>query len=279
MNYTLNPGSHFNHDCALKSIQSEKKRKDLLLSPGLNPRGFLLIERSFMIEYYEMKNVIAATLILLLVLVACSPAIAVPSKEGAGEKLKQMGIVKGYEKYGLREEKPITEAEFLALVARLMRATENYEVEDYIVVKNPFDEAVNTAYKLLVRFKRFAVRNFYRTLSLYPRYEPAKGITRKSWFFEDAIYLRMKGFVFPEDFDPYRTLEPERLFEYLFSIARIGRDEYIRAPETLSRQELLKLILIEQGLLEESFLGQVSVKRKEAFSLILYLYEDLKSNQ
>jgi len=63
-------------------------------------------------------------LLIFVLMVEILSVSALPEYENAGEKLKSLGIVKGYEAYGLKEEKPITEGEFLALLARVLKAKE-----------------------------------------------------------------------------------------------------------------------------------------------------------
>ena len=199
---------------------------------------------------------------------------AISNFEGAGEKLKSLGIVKGYAKYGLREEKPITEAEFLALIARVLRAKERTEIKDAIKPVNAFDEFANSVYKLAMRFKRFLVRNFYNTFALNPKYEPVKGVKRDSWFFQDALYLGVNGFKFPENFLQDRIITPQEMLEFLLSAAEIDFPKLTKAPENFSQEELLKIALLQQGLMDDNFLKKPAVTRGEAFNLILFLYEN-----
>lgn len=223
-----------------------------------------------------MKKFILLVVFLLIFTMAFQifSVFAVPNSENAGEKLKNLGIVKGYEKYGLREEKPITEGEYLALVARVLRAKERVEIEDLIKVNNPFDEFANAVYKFSVRFKKFFIRNFYNTLALNPKYEPVKGVKRDSWFFQDALYLKINGFKFPEDFSHDKIISPQKMLEFLISALRINSYELTKKPEGFSEEELLKITLIQQGLFDEGFIKKPSVTRGEAFNLILYLYEN-----
>jgi len=220
-----------------------------------------------------MKKVITVLLLVFALLLQLSIVSAFPLSEDAGEKLKELGVVKGYAKYGLQENRPITEAEFLALVARTIRSKETGEIPDILVQKNIFDEFVNSVYKMLARFKGFVIKNYYLTLSLNSKYEPVKGVKRSSWFFEDALYLRMKGFKFPEDFEPDRLIMSEKVFSYLFSALNMNPENFTRLPENFSKEELLKITLIQQGLLDENFVKKTSLTRGDAFNIILYLYE------
>jgi len=100
-----------------------------------------------------------------------------------------------------------------------------------------------------------------------------KGITRDSWFFEDALYLKMKGFEFPEEFSQERVITSKEIFEYLINVLTLNSQNFIRAPEGFSQEEILKIALLQQGLLDEGFLAKSSMTRGEAFNIILFLYE------
>ena len=222
-----------------------------------------------------MKKLIwfAISLLVFVLIVEVLPVSAIPKYDNAGEKLKSMGIVKGYKAYGLKEEKPITEGEFLALIARVLKAKEQTEIGDVIKPVNAFDEFANAIYKIFIRFKRFIVRNFYNTLALNPKYEPVKGIDQNSWFFEDALYLKMKGFKFPEEFSQERVITSKEIFEYLINTLNLNSQNFIRVPEGFSQEEILKIALLQHGMLDEGFLEKSSVTRGEAFNIILFLYE------
>jgi len=212
-------------------------------------------------------------LVIISIIVEILPVSALPEYDNAGEKLKSLGIVKGYKAYGLMEEKPITEGEFLALLARVLKAKEKTEIGNVIKPVNAFDEFANSVYKIFIRFKRFVVRNFYNTLALNPKYEPVKGIDQNSWFFEDALYLKMKGFKFPEEFSQERAITSKEIFEYLINTLTLNSQNFVRAPEGFSQEEILKIALLQQGMLDEGFLEKSSVTRGEAFNIILFLYE------
>lgn len=221
------------------------------------------------------KNVLLVVFLLIFITTfQIISVFAIPNSENAGEKLKNLGIVKGYEKYGLREEKKITEGEYLALIARVLKAKEKAEIEDLIKVNNPFDEFANTVYRFAVRFKRFFIKNFYNTLALNPKYEPVKGVKRDSWFFQDALYLKINGFKFPEDFSQDRIIAPQKMLEFLISALKIDSFKLTKKPEDFSEEELLKITLVQQGLFDEDFIKKTSATRGEAFNLILYLYEN-----
>jgi hypothetical protein len=222
-----------------------------------------------------MKKFALFTILLVIISITVEilPVSALLEYNNAGEKLKSLGIVKGYKAYGLREEKAITEGEFLALVARVLKAKEKTEISDVIKPVNAFDEFANTIYRIFIRFKRFVVRNYYNTLALNPKYEPVKGIDQNSWFFEDALYLKMKGFEFPEEFSQEKAITSKEMFEYLINALNLNSQNFVKAPEGFSQEEMLKITLLQQGLLDDGFLEKTSVTRGEAFNIILFLYE------
>lgn len=228
----------------------------------------------FVIKYVEMKKLLVVILCIFSVLLQASVSFAFPASQKAGEKLKELGIVKGYGTYGLQEKRVITEGEFLALIARVIKAKEIEEIPDAIKQQNTFDEIANSVYKFFEKFRKFFIKYYYLTLSLYPKYEPARGVNRESWFFEDALYLKIKGFKFPDDFSCDSPVTPEKMFEFLLSAMSLNKADLTRVPENFSQENLLRILLVQQGLFDETYLSKASVTRGEAFNIILFLYEN-----
>jgi len=188
----------------------------------------------------------------------------------AGEKLKEMGIVKGYADGELKENKEITEGELLCLISRTIKKINGTSYNKLVKEVNGFDRFVNSVYNWLKVTKENIIKGYYRFLALFPTYEVLPGIRKDNWLFEDALYLKTTGFHFPEDFSPNRKISEYEMYQLLIDGLNLGeKNETIVFDPEISEKDRLKVILITHGIYETSPDELNFAKRNEAFNLIL----------
>jgi len=192
----------------------------------------------------------------------------------AGEQLKAMGIVKGYKAYGLGEDKIITEEELLALLSRTLGKSEISLDHKLVSETNWFDRFVNNIYDAYTDIKLKVVEYYYKFLSVFPNYQPLPGVKKDSWFFKDALYLKIRGYKFPEDFSLYKEINEREFYSTLLDTLSLGdNNEDISIPPSVSNDDKLKILLVMHGLLPDNFQTNKPVKRGEVFNVILNLIE------
>ena len=194
--------------------------------------------------------------------------------QDAGEQLKAMGIVKGYKTYGLEEDKIITEGELLALLSRTLGKSEISLDHKIVSETNWFDRFVNHMYDAYTDIKSKIVEYYYKFLSIFPDYQPLPGVKKDSWFFKDALYLKIRGYKFPDDFSLYKEINERELYSMLLDTLSLGdNNEDISVPTSISSDDKLKILLAMHGLLPDNFQTNKPVKRGEVFNVILNLIE------
>ena len=195
--------------------------------------------------------------------------------QDAGEQLKAMGIVKGYKAYGLAEDKDITEGELLALLSRTLSKSEAVDRRQLVAESNWFDRFVNDAYNAFIALKEKVVEYYYKFLSAFPNYQVLPGIKRDSWFFEDALYLRIRGFKLPEDFSLYKKINEKEFYSMLLEVLSLGEHhESISAVRSISDEEKLEISLAMHGLLPDNLETNETVTRGEVFNIILNVIKE-----
>jgi hypothetical protein len=194
--------------------------------------------------------------------------------QDAGEQLKAMGIVKGYEAYGLAENKIITEEELLALLSRTLGKSEISLDHKLVSETNWFDRFVNNMYDAYTDLKSKVVEYYYKFLSVFPNYQPFPGVKKDSWFFKDALYLKIRGYKFPDNFSLYKEINERELYSMLLDTLSLGdNNEDISIPPSVSNDDKLKIFLAMHGLLPDNFQANKSATRGETFNIILNVIE------
>jgi len=192
----------------------------------------------------------------------------------AGEQLKAMGIVKGYKAYGLEEDKIITEGELLALLSRTLGKSEISLDHKLVAETNWFDRFVNNIYDAYTDIKLKVVEYYYKFLSIFPNYQPLPGVKKDSWFFKDALYLKIRGYKFPDNFSLYKEINERELYSMLLDTLSLGdNNEDISVPTSISSDDKFKILLAMHGLLPDNFQTNKSVTRGETFNIILNVIE------
>jgi hypothetical protein len=192
----------------------------------------------------------------------------------AGEQLKAMGIVKGYKAYGLEEDKIITEGELLALLSRTLGKSEISSDHKIVSEINWFDRFVNNIYNVFIIIKFKIVEYYYKFLSMFPNYQVLPGVKKDSWFFKDALYLKIRGYKFPDNFSLYKEINERELYSMLLDTLSLGdNNEDISVPTSISSDDKLKILLAMHGLLSDNFQTNKSVTRGETFNIILNVIE------
>ena len=195
--------------------------------------------------------------------------------QDAGEQLKAMGIVKGYKAYGLAEDKDITEGELLALLSRTLSKSEAVDRRQLVAESNWFDRFVNDAYNAFIALKEKVIEYYYKFLSAFPNYQVLPGIKRDSWFFEDALYLRIRGFKLPEDFSLYKKINEREFYSMLLEVLSLGEHhESMSAVRSISDEEKLEISLAMHGLLPDNLETNETVTRGEVFNIILNVIKE-----
>jgi hypothetical protein len=190
--------------------------------------------------------------------------------QNPGEQLKAMGIVKGYKAYGLEEDKIITEGELLALLSRTLGKSEISLDHKIVSETNWFDRFVNHMYDAYTDIKSKIVEYYYNFLSVFPNYQPLPGVKKDSWFFKDALYLKIRGYKFPDNFSLYKEINERELYSMLLDTLSLGdNNENISVPTSISSDDKLKILLVMHGLLPDNFQTNKSVTRGETFNIIL----------
>lgn len=217
-----------------------------------------------------MKKMIFAVLLISFLFVLAKPSFASTWSEDAGAELKSMGLLKGFADGTLKEDKLITQGEYLALLSRVSKKLSSTDQRNLVTPTNRFDRFVNNAYRKYVIIKTKLVNGYYQMLSYLPNYEVIPGIKKDHWFFKDAIYLKRIGFEFPEDFSPDKRASKDQIYQWLFSVLGYGGvDIAVQGSDLINSVQKMEILLVEHELLFEEFSPNASIKRAEVFDIVL----------
>lgn len=232
---------------------------------GMAKKGILLMTFSLTIILVMFLNI----LILAPTVISSSSAKLVEF-QNAGEQLKAIGIVKGYKEYGLDENRDISEGELLAILSRTLRRNEITVQPNIVTERNWLDRSINDIYAAFMAIKSKATEYYYKFLSVFPNYQPAPGVTKDSWFFNDALYLRIRGYGFPQNFEINRVINERELYSLALDVLSLGENnEGFYTTSSIGADDKLKISLAIHGLLPENLEVNNIVTRGEAFNIML----------
>jgi hypothetical protein len=241
---------------------------------------FLIFSNDFkgMVKKGILLKAFSLTIILVMVLnipvltstIISSSSAKLVEFQDAGEQLKAIGIVKGYKEYGLDESRDITEGELLAILSRTLRRNEITVQPNLVTERNWLDRSINDIYAVFMTIKSKTVEYYYKFLSVFPNYQPALGVTKDSWFFNDALYLRIRGYKFPQNFEINSAINERELYSLVLDVLSLGENnEGFYTTSSISADDKLEISLAIHGLLPENLEVNEIVTRGEAFNIIL----------
>ncbi|MGB9694694.1 MAG: hypothetical protein ACPLZB_01730 [Caldisericaceae bacterium] len=221
-----------------------------------------------------MKKTLIVFLIISIFATIIPTHRAIASGQDSGLQLKNMGLLKGYADGSLKEDKLITNGEYLVLIARLARKVRTSEVNDLVTPKNGFDKFVNSVYRKYSSLKERIIDGYYNFLALLPNYEAIPGVGKSQWFFKSALYLKKIGFNFASDFDINAKATQIDMYNWLFEALGYGdASSAVQASGSINDLEKLQIVMVEHGLSYENFHPADHIKRGEVFNIILNILQ------
>ena len=196
----------------------------------------------------------------------------------AGAYLKSLGIVYGYKNGALYENKYITQAEYLSLLARLLRKTKKVHRENLVKQVNYFDYLINKAYHAYLILYNKILTVYYEKFSkfvLILRHKYTEG-SSNAWYFSDLMYLKRNGFNVPQNFRPDAVISTGSAIKWLLGVFGLGESkEFIVKDGGITSDDVVQILSVEHNFnfMTVSDLAK-PVKRGEAFSLIAYFLRE-----
>ena len=217
-----------------------------------------------------MKKIIIVSLILFFALSSMpfSYAFSENKAESPGAYLKKIGIVKGFPDGSLDENGYITQAEYLSLVSRTLKAIKTVKRGNLVKQSNFFDRIINKAYHayLILRYKLMS--GYYRTYMWFSR-RPGSA-NKNDWYFEDLVYLKINGFDIPKDFRPDAVISEGYALSWAMKALGLGKEsENIVAPKDVEQNATYFVLSVEHGMQLDGVSTARPLKRRDAFNLIV----------
>ena len=228
-----------------------------------------------------MKKIIVVALIISVVMgigfYRCAFS-ANTQQNDAGAYLKSLGIVYGYSNGALYENKYITQAEYVSLLARLLRKTKKVHRENLVKQTNYFDYLINKAYHAYLILYNKVLTVYYEKFSkfvLILRHKYTNG-SSNAWYFSDLMYLKRNGFDVPKDFRPDAVISTGNAIKWLLGAFGLGETkEFIVRDSGITSDDVVQILSVEHNFdfMDVSGLAK-PVKRGEAFNLIAYFLRE-----
>lgn len=217
-----------------------------------------------------MKKLFLFILIISFVTSVIPTSLTLSASDASGEKLKGMGLLKGFADGTLREEKLITNGECLTLIARLVNKMKTFDISDLVAPKNKFDNFINNIHRGYVSLKNKIIDSYYNLLALLPNYEVIPGVNKSHWFYKSSLYLKRIGFKFSDNLDVYAKATEADVYSWLFEALGYGDStSAVQGADSLTESQKLQILMVEHGLPYEDFSPRSYVKRARVFDLAL----------
>ncbi len=192
-----------------------------------------------------------------------------------GAYLRSLGIVEGYPDGSLREDKYITQAEYVVLLAKMLKKIKVVKRGNLVKQVNIFDRFINKAYHAYLILKNKLMDFYYNKVIYYiPYYRRKLKADKYSWFVPYALYLKRNGFSLPQDFKPDSVLSMENAVQWLLGALSLdGTYERIVFDQGISNTDLVYVLSCEHGLPVGNTVLAKPVKRGEAFKLVYSIFK------
>ncbi len=187
-----------------------------------------------------------------------------------GAYLKSIGIVQGFPDGSLRENKYITQAEYIALLANMLKKEKVVRRANLVKPLNFFDKLVNKAYHAYLILKDKLLDFYYAKVIYYiPYYRQKYGADKNKWFFPYAMYLKRNGFNIPEEFRPNGVLNTENAVKWLLDALSLdAKNELVVSGKDITQANLVHVLSYEHGIPVGVPDLPKPIKRGEAFKLV-----------
>ncbi len=228
-----------------------------------------------------MKKIIAIVLAVSIIagIGFCGGAFSANAQQDdAGAYLKSLGIVYGYKNGALYENKYITQAEYVSLLARLLRKTKKVHRGNLVKQVNYFDYLINKAYHAYLILYNKILTVYYEKFSkfvLILRHKYTSG-SSSAWYFSDLMYLKRNGFNVPQNFHPDAVISTGNAIKWLLGAFGLGESkEFIVKDSGITSDDVVQILSVEHNFnfMTVSDLAK-PVKRGEAFNLIAYFLRE-----
>jgi hypothetical protein len=187
-----------------------------------------------------------------------------------GAYLKSVGVVQGYPDGSLKENKYITQAEYLVLLAKMLKKTKVVKRGNLVKQVNFFDRLVNKAYHAYLILKNKFADFYYNKIIYYiPYYRRKLKADKYGWFVPYAIYLKRNGFSIPQDFKPDSVISAENAVRWLLSVLSLDENaEKIVSAPGIDDSYIIYALSCEHGIPIGNTPLAKPVKRGEAFKFV-----------
>ncbi|MEA3313950.1 MAG: hypothetical protein U9Q18_06210 [Caldisericota bacterium] len=222
-----------------------------------------------------MKRYIALILVLIFIIAAVPMVLAETQSENAGEKLKKIGIVRGYSDGALHEKAYITQGDCLVILSRAFKYTRKVKRGNIVAMSNKLDLFINKVYHAYLISKNKMLDAYYYLVSVFPGYEVIEGVGKEDPMFKDFLYLKRHGFQFPEEFNLEAYVSPIEMLRWEMQVFGIGEQyERVVGGDALTEEETVKLLSIQHGLFQDRYAGKKALNRGDAFLIVLSAVEE-----
>ncbi|MEM3385725.1 MAG: hypothetical protein QXE78_09385 [Nitrososphaeria archaeon] len=218
----------------------------------------------------NFKKVLVFLAVLLLIL-SLFPEASLG--ETPGEKLKSMGLVKGFADGKLHEDRLMKQGELLVLIARYIRLNMIPNSFQFMEEKNNFDRTVNKIYNFCVRTyyeaRLFLIRTYYELTKreIYP------GVAKGHYLFNSLVILRAYKIEIPEGIDINARVSSEDFFNILYKMLGFDENEFENS-EDIPLIEKYRIIFALHGKRNSPLLSKKGyLTRGEVFEEFLRLIQ------
>ncbi len=222
-----------------------------------------------------MKRYIALMLVFIFIIAAAPTVLAETQSENAGEKLREIGVVRGYNDGLLHEKAYITQGDCFVILSRALRHTVSVKRGNIVEVSNKLDLFINKVYHAYLIGKNKMLDAYYYLVSIFPGYEVIEGVGKDDPMFQDFLYLKRHGFQFPEEFESLAYVSPIEMLRWEMQIFGIGEQyEKVVGGDALTEEESVKLLSVQHGLFQNGYAEKKALSRGDAFLIVLSAVEE-----
>lgn len=222
-----------------------------------------------------MKRYIALMLVFIFIIAVVPTVLAEGQDKTAGEKLREIGIVRGYNDGLLHEKAYIIQGDCLVILSRAFKYTRSVKRGNIVTVSNKLDLFINKVYHAYLIGKNKILDAYYYLVSIFPGYEVIEGVEKGDPMFQDFLYLKRHGFQFPEEFDAEAYVSPKEMLRWEMQIFGIGEQyERVVGGDALTEEEIVKLLSIEHGLFQNGYAEKEALNRGDVFLIVLSAVEE-----
>ncbi len=217
-----------------------------------------------------MKKIAALAVVLIFVFAVNCYALAgnVQGISDPGVYLKKIGIVQGFPDGSLNENGYITQAQYLSLLARMLRKVKTVKRGNLVKQTNFFDRLINKAYHAYLILK-YKLSNLYYKINMYI-YSKQKGTDKNAWYFKDLVYLQTNGFDIPKGFKPDAVISEGYAVNWAMKALGLGiSNEYIIRSKDVEDGAVSFTLSVEHDMALDGLSTAKPLKRRDAFNLIL----------